>query len=75
MRQELPATTYIASNASNAPLNGVVSQANADTLQKLSDFLLAKFGYVTGPFQGYNQKTQSDKITAKLDFNINSKIP
>ncbi len=72
VRQELPATVYLASTASNPPVNGAVSQANADTLQKLSDFLKAKFGYDPGPFQNYNLKTQSDKITVKLDYNLNA---
>ncbi len=72
VRQELPATVYSASTAANPPVNGSVSQANADTLQKLSDFLKTKFGYDPGVFQGYNQKTQSDKITIKLDYNLNN---
>ena len=71
VRQELPATSFIASDANNPVTPGSVSTANADTLRKLSDFLQTKYGYATGPFQGYNQKTQSDKITAKIDWNIN----
>ncbi len=73
VRQELPATSFIASDANHPVTPGSVSQANADTLSKLSDFLKTKFGYVTGPFQGYNQKTQSDKVTAKIDWNIDKK--
>ncbi|MBS1510398.1 MAG: TonB-dependent receptor [Bacteroidetes bacterium] len=73
VRQELPATSFIASDATHPVTAGSVSQANADTLTKLANFLQTKFGYDAGPFQGYNQKTQSDKITAKIDWNINSK--
>ncbi|MGC4103044.1 TonB-dependent receptor [Ferruginibacter sp.] len=73
VRQELPATSFIASDASHPVTPGSVSQANADTLSKLASFLQTKFGYNAGPFQGYNQKTQSDKITAKIDWNINEK--
>lgn len=73
VRQELPATSFIASDANNPIAAGSVSIANADTLRKLSDFLQSKYGYSTGPFQGYNLKTQSDKITAKIDWNINDK--
>ncbi len=73
VRQELPATSFIASDASHPATAGSVSQANADTLNKLADFLKSKFGYDPGPFQGYTQKTQSDKITAKIDWNIDSK--
>ncbi|MEO5684913.1 MAG: TonB-dependent receptor [Chitinophagaceae bacterium] len=73
VRQELPATSIIASDATHPPVANSVSIANADTLAKLSQFLSDKFQYNTGPFQGYNQKTQSTKITAKIDWNINSK--
>jgi hypothetical protein len=73
VRQELPASSFIASDASHPAVAGSVSQANADTLAKLASFLQTKFGYTAGPFQGYNQKTQSDKITAKIDWNINER--
>ncbi len=72
VRQEVPATSFIASDANHAVAAGSVSFANADTLTQLSNFLKSKFGYDPGPFQGYNQKTQSDKITAKIDWNINN---
>jgi len=72
VRQDAPATTLLASDASHAA-GGVYSQANADTLTALSNFLQSKFSYDPGAFQGYNFKTNSDKITAKLDWNINSK--
>ena len=72
VRQDAPATTQLASDANNAP-GGVYSQANADTLNALSNFLKTKFNYDPGAFQGYNFKTNSDKMTFKLDWNINSK--
>ena len=72
VRQELPATSYIASDANHPITSGSVSVANADTLNRLSQFLDSAFGYQTGPYQGYNLKTQSDKITAKVDWNINN---
>jgi len=73
VRQELPASSFIASDANHPATPGSVSIANADTLAKLASFLQTKFGYNAGPFQGYNQKTQSDKITVKVDWNINEK--
>ena len=72
VRQDAPATSMLASDASHAA-GGNYSQANADTLALLSSFLKSKFGYDPGSFQGYSFKTNSDKITAKLDWNINSK--
>ncbi|MEI7830166.1 MAG: TonB-dependent receptor [Prolixibacteraceae bacterium] len=72
VRQDAPATSLSASDASHAA-GGNYSQANADTLTALSSFLQSKFGYDPGAFQGYTFKTYSDKITAKLDWNINGK--
>lgn len=71
VRQTAPATSQVASDAGHAP-GGNVSQANADTLAALSSFLQQKFGYNPGAFQGYSFETKSDKITAKIDWNINA---
>ncbi len=71
-RQDAPATSMSPSDASHTA-GGNYSQANADTLKALSSFLKTKYGYDPGAFQGYSFKTNSDKITAKLDWNINSK--
>ncbi len=68
-----PGTNYIASDASHQP-NGVsVSNANADTLNALKKFLMDTYHYDPGVYEGYSYKTQSDKITAKIDWNINEK--
>jgi len=72
VRQDAPATSMSPSDASH-PAGGNYSQANADTLTALSGFLKSKYGYDPGAFQGYSFKTNSDKITAKLDWNINAK--
>src|ERR1035437_7203727 len=72
VRQDAPATSMLPSDASHAA-GGNYSQANADTLTALASFLKTKFGYDPGAFQGYTFKTYSDKITAKLDWNINGK--
>ena len=73
VKQSLPATSFIASDANNAPASGSVSVANADTLNALASFLSTKYGYNPGKYQGYNFQTNSDKITVKLDWNINAK--
>ena len=72
VRQDAPATSMLTSDASHAA-GGNYSQANSDTLTVLSNFLKSKYGYDPGAFQGYTFKTYSDKITAKLDWNINAK--
>ncbi|HVX51470.1 MAG TPA: hypothetical protein VHB48_15005, partial [Chitinophagaceae bacterium] len=65
-----PASSFIASDASHQPDNTSVSLANADTLNALRQFLIDKYHYDPGAFQGYSYKTQSDKVTAKLDWNV-----
>jgi hypothetical protein len=74
VRQSLPATSWIPSDASHpVSTSNNVSKANADTLRALAQFLQSKFNYNPGDFTGYNFKTNSDKATIKLDWNINSK--
>jgi hypothetical protein len=72
-RVTTPATSYIASDANNQPNPASVSLANADTLNKLKQFLVDTYGYNPGLYQGYSYKTKSDKLTAKIDWNINTK--
>ena len=64
-----PATTYVATGSGAA---GSVSQAKASTLDSLSSFLKSKYGYNAGPYQEYNFQTFSNKVTAKIDWNIDS---
>ncbi len=75
VRQTAPATSLVASDATHAP-GGNFSQANADTLAMLSAFLQDASKHTgwsldPGAFQGYSFETKSDKITAKIDWNIN----
>jgi outer membrane receptor for ferrienterochelin and colicin len=72
-RADQPATTLTASRSGSSAIPGVVSQANADSLNQLKSFLQSKFGYNPGEFEGYNFRTQSDKLTVRIDWNINSK--
>jgi hypothetical protein len=66
-----PATSYIASDATHQPGNNV-SNANADTLNALKSFLTSTYGYNPGDYENYSYKTYSDKITAKIDWNVNT---
>ena len=69
-RTDPPSGNFVASNG-DRPANGTsVSQASESQLNNLSNFLQNQFGYAAGPYQGYNQAQNSDKITAKLDWNI-----
>ncbi len=70
--QSAPATGVIASDATHSPNPGVVSQANADTLTALANYLKNTYNYNPGAFEGYSFKTNSYKINAKIDYNINN---
>jgi hypothetical protein len=69
--QSQPATGVIPSDANHPPVAGIVSQANADTLNALASYLKSTYNYSPGGFQGYNFKTNSYKINARIDLNIN----
>ena len=71
--QSAPAYTAVASTPSSAASAGFVSQIDTGTLGTLTRFLESKFNYNPGSYQGYNNSTTSHKITAKIDWNIDSK--
>lgn len=62
-----PATSYVATGSG---AGGTVSQAKKSTLDSLSNYLKSTYGYNTGPYQEFNLQTFSNKVTAKLDWNI-----
>lgn len=67
-----PATSRIASRG-GAASGPIVSGASGEALDQLSAFLISRFNYNPGAYENYNYETKSDKITARLDYNINSK--
>jgi hypothetical protein len=69
-RRKDPGTIFIASDANHAPNGTTVSNANADTLNRLRQYLITNYQYDPGDFQGYTYRTQSDKVTAKVDWNL-----
>lgn len=69
-RISTPATSFVASKPGLSGAN--VSAADAATLDKLSNYLMSKYNYATGPYENYPYETKSDKITAKIDWNINA---
>ncbi len=72
VHQEVPATSYTASTSTNPAVAGSISQSNADSLNALVALLKSK-GYDPGAYQGYNFLTKSQKMTAKIDWNIDDK--
>ena len=71
---ELPGSpVWRAANTGESSDGVSISQARADTLNALKSFLMSKFSYDPGSFDNYNYATESKKITARLDWNINDK--
>lgn len=68
-----PATTLTAVKAGQTAVPGVNSQAISDTLDAIKTFLGQKYNYDPGQYDNYNYRTQSDKVTARIDWNINEK--
>lgn len=67
--------TVFTADASNgaSPISGNTSRVKQSDLETLSAYLLSKFNYNTGAFQGYPFITKSDKAVARIDWNINDK--
>lgn len=69
-----PGTTKIASTpglafgAQGTP--SFVAKPTADFLNTVSSYLNAKYGYQTGPYQGYANISDNEKMFARLDWNI-----
>lgn len=63
------ATNYVARNASNAGKSNTSRVLESD-MQAVSSILRTRFGYETGPYQGYTHDQTNYKWLAKLDWNI-----
>ena len=69
-RRSDPGTGFIASRGGDTGPN--VSQAKGEDLDKISSFLKG-LGYEPGGYENYALNTRSDKLSAKLDYNIDDK--
>ncbi|MGI4885388.1 MAG: carboxypeptidase regulatory-like domain-containing protein [Janthinobacterium lividum] len=71
-RNDPPTGNYTANNnpSTTPALGGAVSTAQSADLDFLSNFLQQQYGYNAGPYQSFNLRSNSDKITARLDWNI-----
>ena len=66
-----PGTTWI---STGSPLAGSqVSRVKYSDMVALSTFMKEKFGYETGPFEGYSNTNASKKFLIRTDWNINDK--
>jgi carboxypeptidase family protein len=71
-RTREPGSNFI---ARRGPLTGSlplgVSRVLADTMNLIHDRLVT-YGYEAGPYEGYFNATNNDKLLAKLDWNVNA---
>jgi carboxypeptidase family protein len=69
-RTDDPGTNFAAST------NGVsgfgVSRVDASVMDAIRQRMIDAYGYDPGPYQGYINQTDNNKIIAKLDWNINA---
>ena len=66
-RTEDPGTNFV---ASRGPTGFGVSRVHADTMDMIRQRLIQVYDYDPGPYEGYINKTDNDKLLAKLDWNI-----
>lgn len=68
-----PGPTKVASSngVENSSLN--IARPSSTFMNEVSSYLQSKYGYETGPYQGYSNDSNNDKFFARLDWNINSK--
>ena len=66
-----PGTTW---TSAGSPLGGAQpTRVQYNDMKTLSDFMKDKFGYVTGPWEGYSNTNASKKFLVRMDWNINDK--
>ncbi|HVO34782.1 MAG TPA: carboxypeptidase regulatory-like domain-containing protein, partial [Gemmatimonadales bacterium] len=67
-----PGTGFLA-NTGGQTVGGQTSRVLASDLDALSAFLATNFKYNTGPYQGYNFNTPSNRFLVRLDYNLNDR--
>ncbi|KEO73225.1 TonB-dependent receptor [Anditalea andensis] len=65
-RRSDPNSQFIAAPGEGANVTRVLRS----DYQQLSQYMLENYGYETGAFENYSLRTQSDKLLAKIDYNI-----
>lgn len=66
-----PGTTWI---SDGSPLTGSqISRVKYSDMMNLSNFMREKYGYETGPWEGYSNTNESKKFLIRMDWNINDK--
>jgi hypothetical protein len=68
-RTEDPGTNFVASRGGSSGFG--ISRVTAETMDAIRERLLT-YGYDPGPYEGYVNETNNDKVLAKLDWNVNT---
>ncbi len=71
-RQEVP-ITYRPRPTSATPVSGNYSAADEATLKDLSEYMITNFDYNPGSYNVTKTPTKADRVTARLDWNLNAK--
>lgn len=67
-----PGTTYRANNGGET-VTGNVTRVLKSDLDALSTFLKEKFGYDTGPYQGYDHEIPALRFLLRFDYNLDER--
>ena len=70
-RTDDPGTNFVASTGRARPGFGSLAGAMRTRWTRSGSRMIDVYGYDTGPYQGYINETDNDKVIAKLDWNIN----
>lgn len=68
-----PGTTFLARPDTLTAVGGNITRVLRKDLDDLSKYLKEKFGYETGPYQGYDFETPSTRFLLRLDYNLDNK--
>ncbi|GAA4518030.1 TonB-dependent receptor [Sphingobacterium thermophilum] len=68
-----PGPTKVADDANNRQYgsgNSNIARPTYQFLDEVRNYLITKYGYDPGVYQGYSNKSNNDKLFAKIDWNI-----
>ena len=70
-RRDDPGSNFVADRDGNVDFGE--SRVNASTMDEISRILRDVYNYETGPYEGYINETNNEKLLVKLDWNINER--
>lgn len=70
LKQTEPGPAKVAATASMPYGQPNVARPRASFMDSVSAYLKEKYNYETGPYQGYSNKSNNDKLFARVDWNI-----